>query len=90
MPIPGNYTYAQAVAKSDTVDFPKVGASPPGSVACADALYVGGAGDVVAVMDDNSTVTLSACLAGTIYPIRMRRVNSTNTTATLLAALYYR
>lgn len=51
-------------------------------------LYVGGTGNLVAVMEDNTTCLFSAIPAGTILPIRARRVNSTNTTATLIVALY--
>jgi len=86
--IAGNYTYAQAVTKSDTVDVPQVGSNVQGSVPCFDALYVGGAGIVVLVLIDNSTVQFTA-VAGEIIPMRGRRVNSTTTTATLMVALYY-
>lgn len=52
------------------------------------ALYVGGAGDV-AVMPVGSTtaVTFSAVPAGSILPVRVSKVMSTNTTATLIVAL---
>lgn len=88
MAIAGNYTYAQAVTKSDTVDVPQVGSNVQGSVPVFDALYVGGAGIVVLVLIDGSTVQLTA-VAGEILPIRGRRVNSAVTTATLMVALYY-
>jgi hypothetical protein len=51
-------------------------------------IYVGGAGDVVAVRYDNTAVTFSGVPAGTTLPIRARRVNSTSTTATNMVALY--
>lgn len=51
-------------------------------------IYVGGAGDVVAVRYDGTAVTFSSAAAGSILPIRARRVNSTSTTATNLVALY--
>jgi hypothetical protein len=51
------------------------------------ALYVGGAGDVVVVNFDGSTVTFKAVPVGTILPVAGRRVNSTNTTATLMLGL---
>lgn len=88
MAIAGNYTYAQAITKSDTVDVPQVGANVQGSVPVFDAIYVGGAGIVVVVLIDGTTVQMTA-VAGQILPIRGRRVNSATTTATLMVALYY-
>lgn len=53
------------------------------------ALYVGGTGDVAIVDYHGGTaVTLSAVPAGTLLPIACRKVMSTNTTATLIVALY--
>lgn len=52
-----------------------------------DAVYVGGAGVVAAVFNDDSVVNFT-CVAGQILPIRAKRVNAINTTATLLVALY--
>jgi hypothetical protein len=83
MALPGNYTYAVAIAKSDVTDQPAVG-----SAVFFDALYVGGAGIVVLALTDNSTVQLTA-VAGEVIPLRGRRVNNTTTTATLMVALYY-
>ena len=58
--------------------------------ATARALYVGGGGNVAIVgTDPNATaVTFVGVLAGTILPTRCIRVNSTNTTATNIVALY--
>lgn len=50
-------------------------------------LYVGGAGDVVAVMAGDDTVTFKSVPAGTVLPICIKRVNNTNTTATYMVAL---
>jgi hypothetical protein len=50
-------------------------------------IYVGGAGDVVAVGDDDATATFAAS-AGAVLPIRPKRINSTGTTATAIVALY--
>lgn len=72
------FNRAVPITKSDTVDF-------PGGV--CDAIYVGGAGIVVAVMQDDSAVSFTA-VAGGILPIRAKRVNSTTTAATLMVALY--
>jgi hypothetical protein len=78
------FTYAQAITKSDTVNFPNVGGR-----GCCDAIYVGGAGIVVVVLGDDTTVNFT-CIAGQILPISAKRVNSTTTTATLMNALYSR
>lgn len=53
------------------------------------ALWVGGAGNIAILADEDSVaVLISGVPAGTVLPIRARRVNSTNTTATLIVALY--
>ena len=53
------------------------------------ALYVGVGGNVAVVMSDGgAAVTFVGVQAGTILPIRVDRVNSTNTTATNIVALY--
>lgn len=67
-----------AVTPSDTVDFTLV----------ARAIYVGGAGNVTVVNEDSTTALFTAPPVGTIIPGRFRRVNATNTTATLLVAGY--
>lgn len=51
------------------------------------ALYVGGAGDIAVEMANGDTVTFVGVLAGTVLPIRINRVNSTNTTATNMIAI---
>jgi len=57
-------------------------------MALTRAVYVGGAGNVVAVDADNTATTFTAVAAGTLLPIRVRRINSTSTTATALVAIY--
>lgn len=52
-----------------------------------EGLYIGGAGDVVVVMPDDSAITFAGVPAGTILPVRAKRVNATNTTATNIVAL---
>lgn len=52
------------------------------------AIYVGGAGAVVAVRKDGTAVTFAAAVAGSVLPVRAIRVNATSTTATNLVALY--
>ena len=71
------YVHAEALTPSDTVDAAHV----------IEEVYVGGAGNFVAVLMDGSTVTFSGALAGHSYPIRCRRINSTSTTASALVGL---
>lgn len=52
------------------------------------ALYVGGEGDINAIMRGGETVTFSAVPAGTVLPIRAARVRSTGTTATNILSLW--
>lgn len=98
--------YFEAVTPSDTSELTNV----------SRALYIGGAGNLVAVLaggyftkydtptdsrikygsgnDDyivyspDVSVTFVGLQAGTILPIRCRRVNNTNTTATYIVNLY--
>lgn len=51
------------------------------------AIWVGGAGDVVVVWSDDTTSTLVGVAAGTLLPIRAKRINFTNTTATSIVGL---
>lgn len=53
------------------------------------ALWVGGAGNVAVVFaDGGSAVTLTGVAAGTMLPVQVTKVMSTNTTATTITALY--
>lgn len=69
-----------AVTKSDTVNLLTY---PNFNLNCA--LYVGGAGDVAFVNEDDSVVLIESVPAGTLLPIRPKRINSTNTTASKMA-----
>jgi hypothetical protein len=69
-----------AVVPSDTVDFVR-----PNEV--IRGVYVGVTGNVVAVTEGGIAVTFTAVPAGAILPIRCRRINATNTTATNMVAL---
>lgn len=57
------------------------------------ALFVGGAGNIVVVLQGRTaagadvTVTFTGVAAGTVIPIQGRRVNSTSTTATNMVGL---
>lgn len=70
--------FYEAVTPSDSTDL--------GSL--CRAIYVGGAGNVVAVRHDGTAVTFSSVPAGTVLPIAVRRINSTSTTATSIVALH--
>lgn len=75
-----NYGYAYTITKSDSAIL-----SPP-----TRGIYVGGAGDVAVVLwgnEDSEVVVFKAVPVGTLLPIRVRKVMSTNTTATLLIGL---
>ena len=50
-------------------------------------LYVGVAGIVYGIGMDGSTTILTGCLAGTVYPLAMRRILASGTTATNLVGL---
>lgn len=76
------YNKAVGVTPSDTVNFVNQGL---GRLLC-DGLYIGGAGVVAAVFEDGTVVNFTA-VAGEILPIAVKRVNTTNTTATLIVAL---
>ena len=72
------------ITPSDTVDLPRYS----GNGYLTVALWVGGLGNVAAVMQNGTVVTFLAVPAGTWLPLAARRVNATNTTATGIVALY--
>lgn len=65
------------VTASDTVDLPNI----------ADALYAGSNGVIQAVSQDGTVVAFH-CVTGAVIPIKVKRVNSTSTTANNVVALY--
>lgn len=69
---------AAAVTPSDSVNL----------TADARSLYIGGAGNASVVTANGDTVTFVGLLAGSILPVRIRRVNATDTTATNIVAIY--
>jgi hypothetical protein len=77
----GPYNHAIPVVPSNTVDI--VGPNE----ALTDAIWVGGPGIVVAVLDNDHAVNFT-CVAGQLLPLRVKRVNATGTTATLMQALF--
>jgi hypothetical protein len=54
----------------------------------AYGLYVGGAGNVRVTMLDGADLLFSGVAAGTFMPVVVKRVWTTNTTATLIIGLY--
>lgn len=55
-----------------------------------DALYVGGAGDLVLIGEDGVSATFSDVFAGQVYPFGASIVMASGTTATGIIALYSR
>lgn len=69
---------ASAVNPNDSADLPFV----------SRALWVGGAGSIsVDMAESGSAVVIAGIPAGTLIPIRVRRVRTTGTTATAIVAL---
>jgi len=54
----------------------------------ARALYVGEAGNLAVTLFDGTVLTFVGVPAGTFLPIRVRKVRSTNTTASSILGLY--
>ncbi len=52
-----------------------------------EGLYIGVGGDVVVVLPDDSAILFVGVPAGAILPVRCKRVNAVNTTATNIVAL---
>lgn len=77
-------TLVDAVTTSDTVDLKRF---KENNELC-DWIYVGGAGNVVAVLQNGDTVLFTAPPVGTFIWVKARRINATNTTATALLAGY--
>lgn len=74
---------AVSVTPSDTTVFnPSTGGQLSG-------IYVGSSGAVAVTTDNGDTVTFAAVPVGTILPITVSKVMSTNTTASLLVGLRY-
>ena len=75
---------AAVVTPSDTVNIPSVtGGSNNGCV-----LYVGGAGNLRVLTIGGDDVLFSNIQAGSFLPVQVKRVFSTNTTATGIVALW--
>lgn len=76
------YNKFEAVTLSDSVDFVN---------GLCDAVYVGtkgSTGTLVGVLQSGATVTFVGIPAGTILPIRIKRINNTTTDVSNVVALY--
>lgn len=81
IPIPsfGPASKLVAITKSDSTDL---------TASKIRALWVGGAGDVAVIaLNDTAAVTIASVPAGTLLPISVVKVMSTNTTATSIVGL---
>lgn len=76
MAIQHGYAKAFAITPSDTLNHERP----------CEAIYVGGAGNVTAIVA-GVAVTFTAPPVGSIIPVKNSRVNLTGTTATLLVGL---
>lgn len=74
------YNYATSVTPSDTVDL-------SGQEKEHVAIFGNSGGDVVVVFQNGKTETLTFPDSG-ILPLKVKRINSTNTTATGIKLLY--
>ncbi|WP_209426783.1 hypothetical protein [Pararhodobacter sp. SW119] len=68
---------AEAIVPSDSAELPRA----------TRAIYVGGAGDLRVRMISGEAVTFAGMQAGMSYPLRLRQVLATGTTATGLVGL---
>lgn len=71
-----------AITKSDTVNI-----APPAGKTLTDAVYAGGAGIAACVLADDRVVNVTF-VAGGRLPLQVKRINATDTTATVMTALY--
>ena len=79
-----NFNYAKTVTKSDTVNMPTF---PASDGRYPDAIWAGEAGVVVLVFPDESVIPFTVA-AGSLLPVRAKRINSTNTAGTLFVGLW--
>lgn len=70
-------THGFSITPNDGADLPEI----------TRALYVGGPGAIVVVMLSGAELVVSGVAAGTVLPVRARRVKATGTTATAMLGL---
>jgi hypothetical protein len=78
---PTSFSQGRAITKSNTVNFTTALKN-----GFCDAIYVGGAGTMTVVFEDDSTQVFTVAV-GDIVPVKVKRVNNSGT-ASLLVALY--
>jgi len=81
-------SYRTADATVSAYDAASVTPADDGALRPTRALYIGGSGDAKVDMALGNTVTFVGLQAGTVLPIQVTRVYSTDTTATNILALY--
>ena len=81
-------SYRTADATVSAYDASSVTPADDGALRPTRALYIGTAGDMKVDMALGSTVTFVGLIGGTILPIPVTRVYSTDTTASNIVALY--
>lgn len=72
-------TTCLAVTPNDSTDL---------SLGTCRAIYVGGAGNISLIDGAGSTILFSNVAEGSVLPVQTARIRATDTTATLLVALY--
>ena len=79
-PVPlvaAQYQQGALVTPNDSTDIP-----------ATKAVWVGGAGNLNVDFYQGPTVLISGIAAGTLLPIKVKRIRAATTTATLIVALY--
>ncbi len=71
-------TRAFAITPNNSEDLPHV----------PRAIYVGGSGNIAVVTQGGDEVTFTSVFAGSLLPVRVKRVKDTGTTATLMIGIY--
>lgn len=74
-----SFVSADAVTPNDGADLPD---------GYTKGIFIGGAGNVSAVMNDGTNIVFTGLLVGVVYNFSVKRINATGTTATNIVALY--
>lgn len=86
---PSGTTMPCVYTESDpATSFAPITPSDSTDMATCRGIYVGVGGNIVAVAENNNVATFSDVPAGSILPVRAKRINATGTTASSLVALY--
>ena len=76
----GPQQYPVEVTNSDTADI--------NSGKLCNGLHCGSGGDITVLLADGTSITFAATAAGSMIPVRCKRVMSTGTTPTDIVAFY--